>query len=59
VAISAIAVVLLAVPAVALIQSVPAPPQRWFVFYFIAFLAVGWAWFAYARGRLPGGPPSS
>ncbi len=49
VAISALAVLLLAVPAVSLIYSTPAPPQRWFAYYFVAFLAVGWVWFSRAR----------
>lgn len=48
-AISVLAVVLLLVPAVMLFYSVPAPPQRWFVYYFLVFLALGWAWFAASR----------
>lgn len=57
VVISVLAVILLAVPAVSLVYSIPAPPQRWFGYYFIAFLAVGWVWFsranASARARRP------
>ena len=48
-AISVLAVVLLLVPAVMLFYSVPAAPQRWFVYYFLVFLALGWAWFAAGR----------
>ncbi len=48
-AISVLAVLLLLVPAVMLFYSVPAAPQRWFVYYFLAFLALGWAWFAAGR----------
>src|SRR6185437_3849985 len=53
IAISALAVGLLLVPAVMLFYSVPAPPQRWFVYYFLAFLAAGRLWFAVRaqRGR--------
>ena len=57
VAISALAVVLLGVPAVSLIYSVPAPPQRWFGYYFVGFMVIGWLWFSRAtsasaqRGR--------
>ena len=52
VAVSVLAVVLLLVPTVMLFYSVPAPPQRWFVYYFLAFLAAGWLWFAaYAQRR--------
>jgi amino acid transporter len=48
-AVSVLAVGLLLVPAVMLFYSVPAPPQRWFVYYFLVFLALGWAWFAAGR----------
>jgi hypothetical protein len=48
-AVSVLAVVLLLVPAVMLFYSVPAPPQRWFVYCFLVFLALGWAWFAAGR----------
>ncbi len=48
-AVSVLAVVLLLVPAVMLFYSVPAAPQRWFVYYFLIFLALGWAWFAASR----------
>jgi amino acid transporter len=47
--VSALALLLLLVPAVMLFYSVPAPPQRWFVYYFLLFLALGWAWFAAGR----------
>ncbi|HEY1653986.1 MAG TPA: APC family permease [Candidatus Tumulicola sp.] len=49
--VSVVAVVLLLVPTVALFYSVPAPPQRWFVYYFLIFLAAGWAWSAAAQRR--------
>ena len=48
VAISALAVGLLGVPAVSLIYSVPAPPQRWFGYYFVGFMIIGWLWFSRA-----------
>lgn len=48
-AVSVLAVVLLLVPTVMLFYSVPAPPQRWFVYYFIVFLVLGWLWFAIGR----------
>ena len=47
--VSALAVVLLLFPTIWLFYSVPAPPQRWFVYYFLIFLALGWAWFAAVR----------
>jgi amino acid transporter len=50
-AISAIAVVLLVLPAVWLVLSNPAPPQKWFPLYFIAFLLLGWGWFAWNASR--------
>jgi amino acid transporter len=43
--ISAIAIVLLVLSAVWLFDSVPAPPQRWFAYYFLAYVAAGAAWF--------------
>ena len=45
VAISAIAVLLLLLAAVTLFYPVPAPPQRWFGYSFVAFVAAGFAWF--------------
>lgn len=51
VAVSVLAVVLLLVPTIMLFYSVPAPPQRWFVYYFLAFLAAGWVWFAVRAQR--------
>jgi amino acid transporter len=48
VAISALAVVLLGVPAVSLLYSVPAPPQRWFGYYFAGFMVIGLLWFSRA-----------
>ncbi|HKU80925.1 MAG TPA: APC family permease [Candidatus Tumulicola sp.] len=45
-AVCALAIALLLVPTVMLFYSIPAPPQRWFVFYFIAFLLAGRLWFA-------------
>jgi amino acid transporter len=51
VAVCAIAVVLLALPAVWLVLSNPAPPQKWFPLYFVAFLLLGWGWFAWNASR--------
>jgi hypothetical protein len=45
VAISSVAVLLLLLAAVTLFYPVPAPPQRWFGYSFVAFVAVGFAWF--------------
>ena len=42
VAISVVALIFLALAAIWLFDSVPAPPQRWFGYYFIAFLVLGW-----------------
>lgn len=58
-AVSVAAVVLLLVPTVMLFYSVPEPPQRWFVYYFLIFLAAGWAWFAATRRRDPPGQANS
>jgi L-asparagine transporter-like permease len=55
-AISALAVLLLAVPAVSLVYSNPAPPQRWFPYYFLGFLVVGGVWFV--RRLRPARPAS-
>ena len=52
-AISVIAVLLLLVPAITLFYPVPAPPQRWFAYYFLVFLVAGWAWFAATRRNDP------
>jgi amino acid transporter len=41
-AISIVALAFLALATIWLFDSVPAPPQRWFGYYFIAFLAFGW-----------------
>ncbi|HEY2475761.1 MAG TPA: APC family permease [Candidatus Cybelea sp.] len=43
--ISAIAIVLLVLSTVWLFDSVPAPPQRWFAYYFLAYVVAGAAWF--------------
>jgi amino acid transporter len=51
VAISGIAVVLLVLPAVWLVLSNPAPPQKWFPIYFVVFLLCGWGWFAWNASR--------
>lgn len=48
-ALAAGAIVLLAVPAITLFVPVPAPPQRYFAYFFLAFLALGWGWFALRR----------
>ncbi len=45
VAISSIAILLLLLAAVTLYYPVPAPPQRWFGYVFLAFVAVGSLWF--------------
>jgi amino acid transporter len=47
--VSGIAVLLLLLTAVTLFYPVPAPPQRWFGYYFVAFVAAGWLWFKRAR----------
>jgi amino acid transporter len=44
-AISVVALVLLALTAVTLFFPVPAPPQRWFGYCFLAFIAAGSLWF--------------
>jgi amino acid transporter len=48
-AISIVAVLLLLLTAVTLFYPVPAPPQRWFVYYFLAFIASGLVWFRLRR----------
>jgi len=48
-AISFLALACLIVPAVTLFYPVPAPPQRYFAYYFLAFLVVGWGWFTLRR----------
>ena len=45
IAITVIALLLLIVPAVTLFYPVPAPPQRWFGYFFLIFIAAGWASF--------------
>ena len=40
--VSVAALALLVLAAIWLFDSVPAPPQRWFGYYFLGFLAVGW-----------------
>ena len=40
--VSVAALALLVLAAVWLFDSVPAPPQRWFGYYFLIFLAIGW-----------------
>ncbi|HEY6326063.1 MAG TPA: APC family permease [Candidatus Cybelea sp.] len=49
VAISGIALVLLVLSAVWFFSTIPAPPQHWFVYYFLAFLAAGWIWLRLRR----------
>lgn len=49
VAISGIALVLLILSTVWFFSTIPAPPQHWFVYYFLAFLAAGWIWFRLRR----------
>jgi amino acid transporter len=57
--VSALAVACLALAAVTLFYPVPAAPQRYFAYYFVAFLAAGWAWFALRRraGAVSPGSP--
>jgi amino acid transporter len=59
-AISVVAVLLLLVPAITLFYPVPAPPQRWFAYYFLVFLVAGWVWSAAARrnDRTPRADPA-
>ena len=45
-AVSAVAVLLLLLAAITLFYPVPAPPQRYFGYYFLAFVVAGWFWFA-------------
>ncbi|MGC1379631.1 MAG: hypothetical protein WA814_01265, partial [Candidatus Baltobacteraceae bacterium] len=47
--VSVVAVALLIVPAITLFYPVPAPPQRWFGYYFLAFVAAGWLWFRFRK----------
>ncbi len=49
VAISGIALVLLILSTVWFFATIPAPPQHWFVYYFLAFLAAGWLWFRFRK----------
>ncbi len=49
IALCALALGLLLVPAITLFYPVPAPPQRYFAYYFLAFIALGWGWFAFGR----------
>ncbi|HEY1882860.1 MAG TPA: APC family permease [Candidatus Cybelea sp.] len=46
--VSLIALGLLVLTAIWLFDSVPAPPQRWFGYYFVAYLAAGAIWFLLA-----------
>jgi amino acid transporter len=45
VAISGIAIVLLVLSTVWFCATIPAPPQHWFVYYFLAFIIAGAIWF--------------
>lgn len=47
--VSIVASLLLLLAAVTLFYPVPAPPQRWFGYYFLAFVAAGWLWFRFRR----------
>lgn len=49
VAVSSIAVLLLLLAAVTLFYPVPAPPQRWFGYSFVAFVGVGFVWFSVTK----------
>jgi amino acid transporter len=48
-AVSLLALLFLIVPAITLFYPVPAPPQRYFGYYFLAFLAAGWLWFRFRK----------
>jgi amino acid transporter len=47
--ISILAVLLLLLAAVTLFYPVPAPPQRWFGYFFIAFVVAGWLSFRFRK----------
>jgi amino acid transporter len=47
VAISGIALVLLGLATVWFFATIPAPPQHWFVYYFLAFIFAGVIWFRF------------
>lgn len=47
--VSGVAALLLVLAAVTLFYPVPAPPQRWFGYLFLAFLAAGWFWFRFKK----------
>jgi amino acid transporter len=47
--VSIVALLLLALTAVTLFYPVPAPPQRWFGYVFLAFLVAGWSGFRLRR----------
>ncbi|MBV9234160.1 MAG: APC family permease [Candidatus Eremiobacteraeota bacterium] len=44
-AICGLALALLILSTVWFFATIPAPPQHWFVYYFLGFLVVGWLWF--------------
>jgi amino acid transporter len=48
-AISGIALLLLIISTVWFFSTIPAPPQHWFVYYFLAFIFVGALWFRLRR----------
>lgn len=47
VAISVIALILLVLSTVWFFATIPAPPQHWFVYYFLAFILAGALWFRF------------
>jgi amino acid transporter len=49
IAITVLAIVFLMIAAATLFYPVPAPPQRYFAYYFLAFLCSGWMWFLLER----------
>jgi len=53
-ALSVVAVALLILATVWLFDSVPAPPQRWFAYYFVAFVAAGWLAFVLRSRKASG-----
>jgi amino acid transporter len=49
VAVSGIALLLLILSTVGFFATIPAPPQHWFVYYFLGFVLAGVCWFRFRR----------
>jgi len=49
--VTGVAALLLLLAAVTLFYPVPAPPQRWFGYGFVLFVAGGWLWFRFRRAN--------